>query len=116
MTKVKICGVRRIEDALLAADLGATALGFIFWPQSPRYIDPSDVEPIAAALPPFVTTVGVFVNQPAEFVKGVARQLHLGAVQLHGDEAVDDYAGAHRVIKAVAVAPDADALAAVRAV
>ncbi|HEY6615623.1 MAG TPA: phosphoribosylanthranilate isomerase [Vicinamibacterales bacterium] len=117
MTKVKICGIRRVEDALLAADLGASALGFIFWPSSPRFIDPADAKRIAVALPPFVTTVGVFVNQPAEHVIAVARQMNLDAIQLHGDEPVDDYAGgSHRMIKAVAVRNGHDCLSTVRAV
>lgn len=117
MTRVKICGIRRVEDALLAADLGASAVGFIFWPSSPRFVDPDDARAIAAALPPFVTTVGVFVNQPPEFVTRVARDLDLGVVQLHGDEQVDDYAdGRHRVIKSVAVVSGRDCVAAVKAV
>src|SRR5262245_30404224 len=109
MTKVKICGIRRSDDALLAAELGATALGFIFWPSSSRFIEPDDVQPIVERLPPFVTTVGVFVNQPPDFVADVADRLNLGAVQLHGDESVDDYAGVScRLIKAVAVVNGAD--------
>jgi phosphoribosylanthranilate isomerase len=104
MIKVKICGIRRLEDALLAAELGASALGFIFWPSSPRFIDPHRARTIVAALPPFVTTVGVFVNQPIEYVTGVARLLNLGAVQLHGDERIDPYLRlTTRLIKAVAV-------------
>jgi phosphoribosylanthranilate isomerase len=117
MTKVKICGIRRVEDALLAADLGASAVGFIFWPSSPRFVEPETARMIAAALPPFVTTVGVFVNQPPEFVTRLAHDLDLGAIQLHGDEHVDEYAqGTQRVIKAVAVMNGGDCVAAVNAV
>jgi phosphoribosylanthranilate isomerase len=100
--RVKICGIRRLEDALLAADLGANALGFIFWPSSPRFIDPYRARTIVAALPPFVTTVGVFVDQPAEYVSDVADLLGLGAIQLHGQESIEPYArSAQRIIKAV---------------
>lgn len=117
MTKVKICGIRRADDALLAAELGATALGFIFWPSSARFVEPEDVQPIVERLPPFVTTVGVFVNQPPDFVAAVADRLNLGAVQLHGDESVADYARVScRLIKAVAVVNGADCIAAVKAV
>jgi phosphoribosylanthranilate isomerase len=108
---VKVCGIRRREDALLAAELGAAAIGFVFWPDSPRFIDPYRARDIAAALPPFVATVGVFVDQPADYVSGVAALVNLSAVQLHGRERVDDYARhAHRVIKAVPVGADFDAL------
>lgn len=103
-TRVKICGVRRAEDALLAAELGAAAVGFVFWPESPRFIDPYRAKQIVERLPPFVAAVGVFVDQPPEYVLGVAGLLNLGAIQLHGDETVDDYArGAFRLIKAVPV-------------
>jgi len=83
---VKICGVTRADDALAAVDAGASAIGFVFWPDSPRYVDPYRARAIRAALPPFVTAVGVFVNQPVEYVSGVASLVRLGAVQLHGDE------------------------------
>lgn len=106
---VKICGVRRREDALLAAELGAAAIGFVFWPASPRFIDPFRARAIAAALPPFVTAVGVFVDQPEEYVGGVAQLVRLGAVQLHGTEPPASYArGPYRVIKAVPVGPSFD--------
>jgi phosphoribosylanthranilate isomerase len=83
---VKICGITRLEDAEAAVAAGAGAIGFVFWPKSPRFIDPHRARQIAAALPPLVPTVGVFVNQPREYVNGVARLVRLGAVQLHGDE------------------------------
>jgi phosphoribosylanthranilate isomerase len=103
-TKVKICGVRRLDDALLAAELGASAIGFIFWPGSPRFIDPFRARPIAAALPPLVAAVGVFVDQPADYIAGVAGLVKLAAVQLHGQETPASYERLHyRVIKSVAV-------------
>jgi phosphoribosylanthranilate isomerase len=117
MTRVKVCGIRRVEDALLAAELGAYALGFVFWPSSPRFLDPEDARPIVAAVPPFVTTVGVFVDQPEAYVSSVARLLNLGAVQLHGQEPPESYAHSTvRVIKAVAVTDGRDCVPAVSAV
>jgi phosphoribosylanthranilate isomerase len=83
---VKICGITRAEDADAAVRAGASAIGFIFWPDSPRFIDPFRARRIARTLPPFITPVGVFVNQPAEYVNQVAALVRLGAVQLHGDE------------------------------
>ena len=99
---VKICGITRREDAEAAADAGADALGFVFWRDSPRFIDPYRARAIVRGLPAFVTTVGVFVNQPAEYVAGVASLVPLAAVQLHGDEPVA-YAGrvGRPVIKAL---------------
>ena len=82
---VKICGITRLEDAEVAVECGAGAIGFVFWPDSPRLIDPNRAWKIVATLPPFVTPVGVFVNQPAEYVNEVAAEIGLGAVQLHGD-------------------------------
>src|SRR3954447_23924636 len=101
---VKICGITRREDAMAAVDAGARAIGFVFWPDSPRFIDPHRARAIAAALPPFVTAVGVFVNQPVDYVRGVASLVRLGAVQLHGDEP-PDYAErlAVPVLKAVSI-------------
>jgi phosphoribosylanthranilate isomerase len=83
---VKICGITRVEDAHAAVAAGAGALGFVFWPESPRYIDPYRARAIIATLPPFVTPVGLFVNQALEYIRGVASLARLGAVQLHGDE------------------------------
>jgi phosphoribosylanthranilate isomerase len=102
---VKICGITRMDDAAAAVECGAGALGFVFWPGSPRFIDPHRARAIVATLPPFITTVGLFVNQPADYVAGVASLVRLGAVQLHGDEAADYAAGLSTpVIKAVTVA------------
>ena len=106
---VKICGITPVEDADAAVEAGAAALGFVFWPKSPRFIDPHRARAIASSLPPFVTPVGVFVNQPAAYVNGVAALVRLGAVQLHGDEDVLYAAGMDRpVIKAVSLDGDAD--------
>jgi phosphoribosylanthranilate isomerase len=84
---VKICGIKRVEDAQLAVERGAAAIGMIFWPDSPRYVDPFQARAIVDALPPFVAAVGVFVNQTVTYVNYVANVVRLTAVQLHGDEA-----------------------------
>jgi tryptophan synthase beta subunit len=99
---VKICGVTRADDARLAAELGASAVGFVFWPGSPRYVAPDVARAIVRQLPPFVAAVGVFVDQPLEHVRAVADEVGLTAVQLHGVES-PEYAAAlgRRVIKAV---------------
>ena len=83
---MKICGITRVTDARQAVSAGATALGFVFWPESPRYIAPERAAEIIAELPPTVLGVGVFVNEPSDSIQRVARQTGLGAVQLHGDE------------------------------
>jgi phosphoribosylanthranilate isomerase len=107
-TRVKICGITTWEDARLSVDLGASALGFNFYPQSPRAITPADAWSIIRRLPPFVEAVGVFVNWPPLVVDALARAVRLGVVQLHGAESpreVAELARKHRVIKAVAVKP-----------
>lgn len=99
---VKICGITRRDDARMAVACGAGAVGFVFWPMSPRFVDPYRARRIAAALPPFVATVGVFVNQSVEYVNGVASLVGLSAVQLHGDEDVATAEAVRRpVIKAI---------------
>lgn len=86
MVRAKICGITRDEDAALAIRLGAWAIGFVFWPNSPRAIDPDTAARIAQSFPSTVTPIGVFVDQPLETVDRVSRQVGLGAVQLHGRE------------------------------
>lgn len=104
MLRVKICGIRRMEDAVLAADLGAWGVGFVFWPGSPRFIDPYRAKQICAGLPPWVVPVGVFVDQAEDYVSAVASLVQLGAVQLHGNESVETIERLpYRVIKSVAV-------------
>jgi phosphoribosylanthranilate isomerase len=83
---VKICGITRSQDAELAAGLGASALGFVFWPDSPRYVAPELAASIAANLPATVLKVGVFVDQPAELVAGMMDDVGLDVAQLHGHE------------------------------
>ena len=85
-TRVKICGITRIEDALTAIRLGANAIGFIFWDKSARYIDPKEARKIVMALPPFVTVVGVYVNPSSEWVEETCSIAGLNLLQFHGDE------------------------------
>lgn len=113
--KVKVCGITRREDALLAADLGASAVGFVFWPHSPRYVEPEAAAEIARALPADVAPVGVFVDAPLDDVRRIAARVGLAAVQLHGDEPATLCDGLpYRVLKAVPVAGAATCAAAER--
>jgi phosphoribosylanthranilate isomerase len=105
-TRVKICGITRLEDARLAVELGAAALGFNFYRPSPRFIEPADARAIIAQLPPFTTTVGVFADE-SEAVQ-VLSQVGLAgvtAVQLHGPRhpALDEVIRALPLIVAVGV-------------
>ena len=105
---VKICGITRLEDAQAAVACGANALGFVFWPKSPRRVDVDLAARIRSALPPAISAIGVFVDQPVEEVKDIADHVNLTAVQLHGSEDLN-YARQiqRRVIKALAVGGDA---------
>jgi phosphoribosylanthranilate isomerase len=90
MVRIKICGITNLEDALLAADLGADALGFIFYPKSPRYVAPEAAKEIIAHLPSFVTSVGVFVDEEMAAVSELAEQVGLDWIQVHGQESPGD--------------------------
>jgi phosphoribosylanthranilate isomerase len=86
ITRVKICGITRLEDARLAIELGADALGFNFYEKSPRCLAPADAWKILRKLPALVSTVGIFVNWNFASIIALAKSLRLSAVQLHGDE------------------------------
>ncbi len=86
MVKVKICGIKKLEDAQFAAKCGADFIGFIFFKDSPRYIEPEEAFDIISNLPEGIKTVGVFVNQTREEIKNIVRSCKLSYVQLHGDE------------------------------
>jgi len=86
MVRVKICGITNVHDARMAVRLGADALGFNFYPRSPRYQKPARVKAIVASLPPFVSAVGVFVDETPEEVMRICKMCGLAAAQLHGDE------------------------------
>lgn len=115
MTFVKICGITNLDDALVALDAGADALGFNFYKPSPRYIAPEAAHEIIAQLPSSTLTVGVFVNEESpQSVKDLARRASVTAIQLHGDESPDycrNLAG-YKIIKALAAGSDFDSQAA----
>ena len=86
MVRVKICGITEMDDAIYAANMGADALGFVFYKESPRYIDPERAGSIISALPPFVTPVGVFVNAPEDVVRETVAKSGVRVLQFHGSE------------------------------
>ena len=105
-TRIKICGLTRLEDAQRAADLGAAALGFNFYPLSPRYIEPAAARAIIRRLPPFVAAVGVFANETdAGQVISQAREAGATTVQVHGPRfpALDELLAVFTLVVAVAV-------------
>ncbi len=85
-TRVKICGITRVEDALAAAAAGADAIGFVFEPKSPRHVDPKRAATVAHALPPYITVVGLFVDAAPETVHEALRHVSLDLLQFHGNE------------------------------
>jgi phosphoribosylanthranilate isomerase len=86
MTRIKICGITRVQDALDAAHKGADAIGLVFYAASPRCVDSQRANDIISALPPFITTVGLFVNSTADAVRAVLQEVPLDLLQFHGDE------------------------------
>ncbi|MDH4569455.1 phosphoribosylanthranilate isomerase [Pseudomonas sp. BN414] len=112
--RIKICGITRIEDALAAVAAGADAIGFVFYAKSPRAVTPAQAGAIIAALPPFVTTVGLFVDMPRAELTQLLKEVPLDLLQFHGDESPADCGGYGRpYIKALRVKPGDDVAAAI---
>jgi len=86
VTRIKICGITRVEDALAAANSGADAIGLVFYERSPRHVNIAQAAQLAAALPPFVSVVGLFVDADEAFVREVLSNVPLDMLQFHGDE------------------------------
>lgn len=85
-TRIKICGITRVEDAQAAAGAGADAIGLVFYPPSPRFLGLERARRLVNAVPPFVSTVALFVNPPASEVRAVLEQVGPAMLQFHGDE------------------------------
>ena len=108
-TRVKFCGITRLRDAQQAIELGVDALGFIFHPDSPRFIDAEHAAEIIRELPAFVTTVGLVVDRPATEVNEIISRTYVDIVQCHGDESNSDCEALNRpFIKALRVKSDTD--------
>jgi len=109
VTRIKICGLTREEDVDAAVASGADAIGFVFYPPSPRYVQPQRAAELAKRIPPFVDVVGLFVNEAPETVRAVCRQVPINLLQFHGDE---DTAYcqqfAHPYLRAARVRPGVD--------
>ncbi|VXC72367.1 phosphoribosylanthranilate isomerase [Massilia sp. 9I] len=91
-TRIKICGITREEDLRAAVHAGADALGFVFYPKSPRYVTPEQAGRLCSVLPPYVSAVALFVNATVDEVRAVAAQAPLSLIQFHGDETAEQCA------------------------
>jgi phosphoribosylanthranilate isomerase len=110
-TRVKICGITRVEDGIAAADAGADAIGLVFWPGTPRCVTFDRARAIVAALPAFVTVAGLFVDPSSDAVRAALAEVPLDLLQFHGDEAPELCASFGRpYVKAVAVRAEIDLL------
>lgn len=109
--RVKVCGITRCEDAAVAIRSGVDAIGFVFWPQSARYIDPNVARFISANIPPFICTVGVYVDPDIAWVEETARVAKLNLLQFHGNE-TPEFCNqfSQPYIKAIRVKQDTDLL------
>lgn len=101
-TRIKVCGITRPEDAQHAAALGVDAIGLVFYAPSPRAVTVEQASAVVAALPPFVTVVGLFVNAAQDELRNVLDQVPIDVLQFHGDESPEDCEGCNRpFIKAI---------------
>jgi phosphoribosylanthranilate isomerase len=115
-TRVKICGITRVEDALAAARAGADAIGLVFYEASPRCVAIPQAQAICRALPPFVSVVALFVNAERERITATLDAVPIDLLQFHGGESVDDCRGYSRpYIKAIGMQPGIDPLVAMQA-
>jgi phosphoribosylanthranilate isomerase len=113
-TRIKICGITREPDLRSAVELGADALGFVFYPKSPRYVTPRQAAALAAGLPPYVSSVALFVNPTLDQVQEVVRAAPVALIQFHGDETPEECsriaaAVARPFVRAFRVKPDTGA-------
>lgn len=110
-TRIKICGLTRIEDVQAAVAAGADAVGFVFYPISPRYVTPDAAAELAIAVPPFVTCVGLFVNATQSEITEAVNKARISLLQFHGDETPQQCAAAANAVKrpfirAIRIKPD----------
>jgi phosphoribosylanthranilate isomerase len=103
MIKIKICGITNLEDAEAAIDLGADALGFVFYQKSPRSISPAEAASIISKLPPFISTIGVFVDESPGEIQKIVEKTGSGIVQLHGNEPPESCRMPVKIIKGIRV-------------
>jgi phosphoribosylanthranilate isomerase len=103
MVKVKICGITNLEDAMAAVDYGADALGFVFFRGSPRHITPTEAAAVIRYLPPFIQSVGVFVDETAETISRTIASCGIDIIQMHGSEPPEKCGFSRRVIKAIRI-------------
>ncbi len=108
MVKIKICGTTNKDDALAAVSFGADAIGFVFYPQSPRSIDPQAAKDIISVLPPFLTTVGIFVDAEKTEIEDICAFTGIDVIQLHGSETPEDCRIYKKTIKAIRVKDSSD--------
>jgi phosphoribosylanthranilate isomerase len=110
MTRIKICGITNLKDALTAVSLEVDALGFVFYPPSPRFITPDKAKQIRRQIPPFTLVVGVFVNEAKEEVIKVAKECKLDALQFHGNESPEycDFFSDYKTIKSFSLKEASD--------
>jgi phosphoribosylanthranilate isomerase len=108
-TRIKICGITAPEDALAAVNCGADAIGLVFYPPSPRAVNPAQAVEITRCLPPFVTVTGLFVNASREEIAGILSEARIDLLQFHGDESPEECRGHGRpYIKALRMRPGLD--------
>jgi phosphoribosylanthranilate isomerase len=114
-TRIKICGITSVDDARLAVELGADAIGLVFYPPSARYVSVEQAAECAAVVPPFVSVVALFVNESAQAINRVLEAMPVSVLQFHGDETEQFCASFNRpYIKALRVKHDVDAPAAAK--